>query len=118
MKKPIYTICSMILLFFCSLHTNAQESLDQDTETITGVFDTFDGENFIFNITDENNEEDIMLFSKANDGVLTKYNLSDEKYSGKTFSITFISETETEVDEDGDEQAYTVRTITDLELLD
>ncbi|TPN87079.1 hypothetical protein [Aquimarina algicola] len=90
----------------------------EETETIIGVFEGFDGEHFTFNYTNEENEEDVVLFSKANSEVLEKFNLSSEKFIGKTFNITFITETETEVDEDGDEQEYDVRTIVDLELLD
>lgn len=118
MKKFENITLIILTLLFCNPVLYAQEIIDEDTEAITGVFDEFDGENFTFNYTNEDNEEDIMLFSKVNPGVLEKYNLSEEKYKGKTFNITFISETETEADEDGDEQEYTVRTIVDLKLLD
>ncbi|GAA4273136.1 hypothetical protein U6A24_07660 [Aquimarina gracilis] len=117
MKNSKNVVFVLIALFFCTLTVKAQTS-DEETETITGVFDGFDGEHFTFNYTNEEDEEDVVLFAKANSEVLKKFNLSNEKFMGKTFNITFITETETDVDEDGDEQEYDVRTIVDLELLD
>ncbi|MFC5048319.1 hypothetical protein ACFSTE_02735 [Aquimarina hainanensis] len=117
MKKSKNLVFVLIALFFCTLTVKAQES-DQETETIIGVFDGFDGENFSFNYTTEEDEEDIMLFPNIKPELLKKYNLNDEKFMGKTFNITFITETETEIDEDGDEQEYDVRTIIGLELID
>ncbi|WP_035084897.1 hypothetical protein [Aquimarina latercula] len=115
LKNYLFVI---LALFLCSNIVKAQENINVDTETITGVFDGFDGENFTFNYTTEDGDDDTMLFPKANPEVLKEYNLSNDKLVGKTFKVTFISETETEEDEDGDEQEYTVRTIVNLELLD
>ncbi len=117
MKKSKNIIFVLITLFFCNVTIQAQAS-NEDTETITGVFDGFDGEHFTFNYTNEEDEEDVILFTKVKSEVLKKFNLKGEKFIGKTFNITFITETETEIDEDGDEQEYTVRIIIDLELLD
>ncbi|WP_299242954.1 hypothetical protein [uncultured Aquimarina sp.] len=116
MKNSKNIVFILITLFSCTLTLKAQVS-DEETETITAVFDGFDGENFSFNYVTEDDEEDIMLFPKIKPELLKKYNLSNEIFMGKTFNITFITETETEVDEDGDEQEYDVRTIVNLELL-
>ncbi|WP_025740855.1 hypothetical protein [Aquimarina pacifica] len=117
MKNSKNVVFVLITFFFCSVTANTQ-ALDKDTETITGVFDSFDGEHFIFSYTNEEDEEDVIVFAKANSEILKKFNLSSEKFMSKTFNITFITETETEIDEDGDEQEYSFRTIVDLELLD
>ncbi|SHJ09203.1 hypothetical protein [Aquimarina spongiae] len=115
MKNSKNVLFVLIALFYCTLTVKAQ-GLDEETETITGVFEGFDGEHFNFNYTTEDDEEDVMLFAKANPEVLEKFNLSNSKYVGKVFNVTYISEIETELDDDGDEQEYTVRTIIDLEL--
>ena len=117
MKNSKNVVFVLLALFFCTLTVKAQGH-NEETETITGVFDGFDGEHFTFTYTNEEDEEDILLFPKITPELLKKYNLSDEKFMGKTFNITFITETETEIDEDEDEQEYDVRTIIDLELID
>jgi len=116
MKNSLNTVFILIVLSFCMLSVKAQVS-DEETETITGVFDGFDGEYFTFNYLTEEGEEDIMLFAKANPEALNKVQLSNEKFIGKTFNITFITETEVELDDGGDELEYIVRTIIDLEFL-
>ncbi|GAA0730280.1 hypothetical protein GCM10009430_41380 [Aquimarina litoralis] len=117
MKNLINTTFIIIVLFFGVTTVKAQET-NQEKEIIEGVFDGFDGENFTFKYITEDGDEDIVLFPKAEPEVLEKYNLSDEKFIGKKFNITFKTEWETETDEDGDEQEYELRTIIDLELLD
>lgn len=117
MKNPKNMVFVLIALFFCSVTVKAQAS-DEDTESIIGVFDGFNGEHFTFSYTNEEDEEDIILFAKTSPEVLKKFSLRNEKFKGKTFNITFITETETEIDEDGDEQEYNVRTIVGIELLD
>lgn len=117
--KNLKTIALVMLtLLFSNTVINAQEASDQDTETVTGVFDGFDGEHFTFNYINEDDDEGLMLFVKISPEVLEQHNLNDEGFIGKSFNITFTSETVTEMDEDGDEQEYIVRTIINLELLD
>lgn len=119
MKHIKKLIPVVFTLFFC-IHTFAIEKIDnnQETETITGVYDGYDGDTFGFKYTDEDGEEDIIVFSKISSEVSEKEDLSEGKYIGKIFNITYISETETEIDEEGDEQEYVVRTIIALEQVD
>ncbi len=117
MKNSKNIIFVLIATFFYGITIQAQVP-NHETEIITGVFDGFDREYFTFNYTNEDEEEDIILFAKIKTEVLKKINLNDEGFIGKTFNITFVTEIITEIDDDGDEQEYNVRTITDLELLD
>lgn len=118
MKNTKNIILLVLTLLVNIAISKTSSNFDQDTETITGVFDGFDGESYSFNHTNDDDEEDVLFFSKIDLELLKKYDLSDEKFIGKTFTVTFISETITEIDEDGDEQEYDKRTIVGLELLE
>ncbi len=127
LKILVFVITS---IWFCSYTAIAQEEEEveeieeiveenlQGPETITGTFDGFEGDHYSFNYTNEEDEEDSILFDKITPEVLKMYNLKDKKYIGKTFEITFISESQTEVDEDGDKQEFIKRRITVLKPLD
>lgn len=56
------------------------------------------------------------LFLELSLKMLKKHNLCNNKYVGKTFNIVFNSKIE--IEEDGDEQEYIIRTIIGLELLE
>ncbi len=116
--KNLKNIIFVLVALFCNTALQSQTPYNQDTEIISGIYDGFDGEHFTFIYTNEEDEEDMILFVKANPDAIKKFNLNNEKFIGKKFNITFISETEIEVDEDGEEQEYYFRTIIDLELLD
>ncbi|WP_438425773.1 hypothetical protein [Aquimarina macrocephali] len=114
----------MITLLFFNYSVIAQEEeeeieevveeIPQGSRIIQGTFDGFDGESYSFNYKDEEGEDDVFFFTKIVPEVLKTYDLKGNKFEGKAFEITFISETETEIDEDGDEQEYTRRTIIGL----
>ena len=112
----------MTAILFCSFTAIAQEEEEeeeieetqQEPETIKGTFDGFGGDVYSFNYKNEDDEDDTIFFNAINTEVLKMYNLKDKKFIGKLFEITFISESEKEIDEDGDEQEFIKKTITVL----
>ncbi|GGX22742.1 hypothetical protein [Aquimarina muelleri] len=117
--KYIKNLIPVLFVLFCSYMPVVEKAgNNQETETITGVFDGYDGDTFSFKYTNEDGEEDVVIFPKISSEVDEKEDLSGDVYIGKTFNITYISEVETEIDEDGNEQEYVTRTIVALELVD
>lgn len=109
----------VFVLFFCSYIPVVEKSENnQETEVITGIFEGYDGDVFSFKYTNEDGEEDVIVFLKISSDVSEKEDLTGDTHVGKTYNITYVSETETEIDEDGDEQEYVIRTIVALELVD
>lgn len=115
LKKVGFVIFTMLLGIYA---VQAQKDIDKGNETIKGFFDNFDEENFTFIYLNGHNKEDTISFPRITPEILKKYNLSNNKYVGKTFNIIFNSEIEIEIEEDGDEQEYIIRTIIGLELLE
>lgn len=86
-------------------------AVSQDTTTITATFDYHDEGMYYF--TENGEDEETYTFVKAEASVLKAYDLTDEKYEGKTFKVTYKTETE----EDEFEEEYEVLVITKLELV-
>ncbi|WBU89092.1 hypothetical protein [Cellulophaga omnivescoria] len=79
------------------------------TESVTATYDGFENETYQFSDEDGATLEFQGLSSEA----LGKYDLTDESFKGKTFIITYESET---VVDDETEEEITTNIITDLEL--
>jgi len=120
MKQINIILIVVFAVLMTSNRLQSKTSLNDclDIKVITCIYDGFDGENFTFIRIKEGDAEEYLFFQKILTEVLEKYNLSEDKFKGKLFEVTFSSEIETEIDEDGDEQEYDVFTITNLELLD
>lgn len=85
-----------MLLFMVSTLTTSIEEVDQEPQTITATYvGTQEG---VFYFT---NDETEMAFQSVDYEVAELINLDDEAYKGKTFDITYT--TETEEDEAGEE---------------
>ncbi len=119
MKYIKILIPVVFVLFFCSyIPVIEKAENNQETEVITGIFEGYDGDVFSFKYTNEDGEDDVIVFPKISSEVSEKEDLTGDMYVGKTCNITYVSEVETEIDEDGDEQEYIIRTIVALELVD
>ncbi|WP_378179799.1 hypothetical protein [Aquimarina sp. SS2-1] len=128
MKDLKTVVLVLTTLFLCNLTAISQEveeveeeeevieetEITQESETIEAVFDGYEEEIYSFNFTNEDGDSDSIFFNKITPEALSLYNLKDKKFIGKTFEITFSEETETEIDDDGDEQELIIRTITNL----
>ncbi|MBD1259390.1 hypothetical protein HZY62_02225 [Maribacter polysiphoniae] len=80
----------------------------QETEKMTATFDGIEDGIYYFTDADGFSNE----FQHISEDALNSFDLSDAKYKGQTFIITYISETETD---DLDEE-ISVNTITGLKL--
>jgi len=96
-------ISLLAIISFVGLETN------QDEITIKATFDGYEEETFYFTEEEESSYE----FQKIDPVASNKYNLQDDKFKGKKFEVTYM--TETDLDENDDE--YTIYTILDLKLV-
>ncbi|MBQ0788622.1 MAG: hypothetical protein KBT69_14085 [Oceanihabitans sp.] len=81
----------------------------QDKTTVTAIFDGVENEAYYFS-----DDADVThVFDTMSEEAIKKFDLSNEKYSGQTFRITYT--TETIMDEM--ENNMEVLTIVDLEIL-
>ena len=100
-------------LFFSILFISLTSftSLIQDTQSVLGEFDGHEdyGYNFIF-INDDGDERTI-TFQEVEAEVLNTYDLDSEDLIGTRFEITYTSNIETVLDENGDEEENETLTI-------
>jgi len=83
---------------------------DQEKITVKAIFDGYEDETYYFtNVKEEGSYEFQKIDSVAN----KKFNLQDVNFKGKTFEVTYT--TETDLDENDDE--YTLFMILDLKLI-
>ncbi|MGB5666562.1 MAG: hypothetical protein WBM53_06930 [Maribacter sp.] len=99
-----------LFVFFFAIITVATTEKSQETETIKATFTEYIDEIYYF--TDS--EGYTIEFNDVLNEVLVKYDLADEQFKGKLFIVTY--ETDTEMDEEGDDMA--TNTIIDLKLVE
>jgi len=99
-----------VILIALATFTNG--FINQDTETVNATFDNYEDGTYYF--TDNNDESEFYTFEKIEDDVLKSYDLTDKKYEGKTFNVTY--RIETEIDDSDDE--YNIWIIVKLELVE
>ncbi|GAA3521265.1 hypothetical protein GCM10022393_39550 [Aquimarina addita] len=87
------------------------------TKTVQGTFDGYEDDIFSFTYATEDGDEANIFFKNIKPEFLKAYELKSNKYVGKSFSITFDTVEEAEVDDDGDTQYNRVRTVTKLALI-
>ena len=87
-------LLSIVFLFVISANTSQK---NQETETIKATFVEYVDDTYYFTDKDEYSVE----FQQIKKEVLDTYNLKDDSQKGKTFVITY--ETDTEEDEEGDD---------------
>jgi hypothetical protein len=97
-------ILIMTLTSFISLENK------QEVETITATYDNFEDGSYFFTDKDDNFYE----FQKVEEEANKKYDLTDTKYYGKTFTLSY--KIVTQIDEEGEE--YSIFSIQDLKLVE
>ncbi len=98
-------LLSIVFLFVLTVQSSPNS---QETETLEATFAKYEDD--IYHFTDE--EDYAHEFHQINKSVLDTYNLKDAMYEGKSFIITY--ESESKEDEEGDD--FFVNTITGLKL--
>lgn len=101
--KALYVI---VLFFGIVLNNN----MSQNTETVKAIFDFHDDGTFYF--IDSTNENETYAFLKADEAAFKTYDLTDLKYEGKVFNVTYRIETE----KDDFDEDYDVWIIVKLDL--
>ena len=101
---------TLFILFF-AFTTTIIAVKNQDKEIVKAIFNEFEDDVYYF--TNVNEEEGTYNFDKIDGIASKKYDLKDVKYKGKTFEVTYI--TETDLDENDDE--FSTFTILDLKLI-
>jgi len=92
-----------------ALFTLVSFSNIQEKTTITAIFDGIENEVYYFS-----DDADVThIFDTISEEAIKKFDLSNEKYNGQTFKITYTSETIMDEMENNME----VLTIVDLEIL-
>ncbi|MEW7278415.1 hypothetical protein ABW636_07450 [Aquimarina sp. 2201CG1-2-11] len=118
MKSIKHIFFLIIALLICNSAIHAQNSHKPEGDAITGTFDDYDGVFYTFNYINDDMKKDVISFAKIHCELRERIDLTNEKYIGRTFNISYELKTETEIDEDGSEEILTTRTIVNLELLD
>ena len=89
----------------------------QNTNVINAVYDGHEDYGYNFITKNEENEEYTITFQAISETLLKSFNLKSEALIGTKFKITYTTEVEVSVDEDGYEDEEEVNTITKLEKL-
>ena len=118
MKKSNFILVLFMGLFLASNLGVSQLNLDKNQKALNliGVFDGFDF--YVFKYVNEDGDDDDMYFNEISDQALKSYNLKSETFNGKKFEVTYSEKSEIEIDDDGDEQEVTIRTIISLKLIE
>lgn len=125
MKTLKFVPIFLVAFLFCNLTAIAQDDDEEEemieeveeqdeVSTITGVYNGMEDEIFVFTFKDEDGENSSMSFEKISEEARKMFDLSSEKFVGKTFKIDFI--TENIVDND-DDMLESIRTIISLKQL-
>lgn len=113
MKTNLVKFNVIALLLFVAL-TGFTSSISQDVSTMEGVYDGHEDYGYNFIYFDENKDERTKTFQEIDEAILDKYDFDSEDLIGKKFEITFTTEMESEIDEDGNEYENEINTITAL----
>ena len=89
----------------------------QNTNVINAVYDGHEDYGYNFITKNEENEEYTITFQAISETLLKSFNLKSEALIGTKFKITYTTEVEVSVDEDGYEDEEEINTITKLEKL-
>ncbi|WP_452226911.1 hypothetical protein [Lacinutrix cladophorae] len=100
MKTLLITLVTIVSLSFSNI---------QDTSTVHATFDGIENEAYYFS----DDEDTVHVFDTVSEEVTKTFDLTDEKYNGMKFKITYS--TETIIDEMEDE--IIMLTIVNLETL-
>ncbi|KPM33076.1 Hypothetical protein I595_1503 [Croceitalea dokdonensis DOKDO 023] len=92
-----------------ALSTILAVATTQEVETITATFNGYEDGIFYF----EDSEGYNLEFEQIDDKALQKFDLVSEDFNGKTFKISYTSETD--LDEEGEE--ISISKIVDLKLI-
>ena len=113
-------VLSVVVLAIVMLGANAltlKKAVPQNKENvkIIAIFDGYDADDgYAFIITNEDEDEEIVYFSKITDAALKSVNLKSDDKIGKRFELTYeITEYEEE-DENGYIEVYEEYTITNI----
>lgn len=94
---------------FCSSKkaTSNNDKSVVNYEKLVATFDNYNEGEYVFSYINEEDEEEIMIFNKATDDVLEKYNFtSDRSLIGEKFELTF--ETQASEDEDSEDDVIVI----------
>jgi hypothetical protein len=119
MKKHSFLLV-VCALFLGTLTINAQndsENIPKGTQTINGIFDGFDVDEFSFICKDAKGEEETMFFDKITAEALKMVNLKDNKFVGTMFEVTYTVTLQDEEDEDGETVQMVIKTITGVKKI-
>ncbi len=108
LKFKIMKALYVIVLFFGIVSNN---NIEQNTETVKAIFDFHDDGTFYF--IDSVDENETYTFLKADENAFKTYDLTDSKYEGKVFNVTYRIETE----KDDFDEDYEVWTIIKLDMV-
>ena len=100
---------AILIPIFFVITTNTNFT-GQETESMAGTFNGY--EDSIFNFTDTDGYS--MEFNHISDEAKDMVDLTDDKYIGKLFQVTFTSESEI----DDQDEEMTVNTITAIKMLE
>ena len=124
MKTKFLFILSGLLISVFTLSSfkkiavlNTTECNIQETKVVNAVFDGHEDYGYNFIAKDEDGDEYTVTFQEVEDSVLKAFNLNSEALIGTKFKVTYTSDVEVTVDEDGYEYEEEVNTITKLEKL-
>ena len=116
-KKIIQVV--LVAVFMLALSSFKGETIiagsNQDSNTITAIFDGAEdyGYNFIF--TNEDEDESTITFQNVSEDALKAFDLKSDTFLGVTMQVTYTTVIETEEDSDGFESETEVLTITKLQ---
>lgn len=107
-----------LFFFLCFTISGLNITVAQEnSQTITGTFEGYEGDAYSFAFIDEYGDEDSMFFSKIKPEVLKSFDLKSSKLIGKKFQVTYAIEIISETDEDGDTYETEEKTITGIKAL-
>lgn len=100
---------TLIIAFF-ALSLMSGKVAVQDTDTIKAVFNGYEEEIYYFSGENDNSYE----FQRIEEVAMNQYDLTDTKYKGETFEVSYKIETET----DDDDEEYSIYVIVNLKLIE
>ncbi|WOD44506.1 hypothetical protein [Hwangdonia lutea] len=109
MKNYLLVLVSIFTLSFTTV-TNAQDEI-----TATAVYNGFNGESYSFTtVVKENEKAKTIEFSDVSAEILKQFDLKSDAIKGEHFFITYVVETETTTNDEGEEEdveVYVLKTI-------
>ncbi|TYP98878.1 hypothetical protein C7447_102196 [Tenacibaculum adriaticum] len=94
------TILQLFLLLTFVSFTTKKETIQNDPITIEATFDGFDEDGFSFSFTNDDDENETIIFETISSDLLKKYDLKSDELIGEEFELTY--KTQAPNDEDSD----------------